>query len=111
MQLDGDSYYAYNHPSTYPPSPPPPPDPHPEETAVSLIDQYGGKDNLDTDGLGESLADLAKSDLEYGWRVVQEVLGNEIDQNGHGRLKEGDKDEVAQSFIQSLSDDDLLSLT
>ena len=75
--------------------------------ADEIIAGNGGKDNLDTEGVGRDLANLARGNPSDAWAVTQEILGAEIDQDGSGKVEENDKDEIAQSFADNLSDDEL----
>lgn len=78
--------------------------------ADAIIASNGGRDNLDTEGVGRDLAEMAKTD-PAGARAVQlAMFGNRIDEDGKGKLEEGDKDEIAQSFAESLSDGDIAKL-
>ncbi|HEX8368799.1 MAG TPA: hypothetical protein VF604_09670 [Pyrinomonadaceae bacterium] len=75
--------------------------------ADEIIANNGGKDNLNTEGAGLDLANLARQNPADAWAVAQEILGAEIDQDGRGKIQENDKDEIAQSFADNLSDDEL----
>lgn len=75
--------------------------------ADEIIAANGGKDNLDTEGVGRDLANLARQNPADAWAVTQEILGAEIDQSGRGKIEENDKDEIAQSFAGNLSDGEL----
>ncbi|HYP51129.1 MAG TPA: hypothetical protein VEQ34_09325, partial [Pyrinomonadaceae bacterium] len=77
------------------------------QRADEIIANNGGKDNLDTEGVGRDLANLARQNPADAWAVTQEILGAEIDQDGRGKVEENDKDEIAQSFAGNLSDAEL----
>lgn len=78
-----------------------------EQRADEIIAANGGKDILDTEGVGRDLANLARQNPADAWTVTQAMLGTEIDQDGNGKIEENDKDEIAQSFADNLSDDEL----
>ncbi|HEX8734230.1 MAG TPA: hypothetical protein VF721_02835 [Pyrinomonadaceae bacterium] len=75
--------------------------------ADEIIAANGGKGNLNTEGAGRDLANLARQNPADAWAVTQEMLGAEIDQDGRGKVEENDKDEIAQSFAGNLSDSEL----
>ena len=75
--------------------------------ADEIIAKNGGKDNLNTDNVGRDLADIARQNPADARAITEAMLGDKIDQDGKGKVKENDKDEIAQSFAQSLSDSEL----
>ena len=81
-----------------------------EQRAEEIIDNNGGKDNLNTDDVGRDLAEIAIQNPADAWLVTQEILGTEIDQDGDGNVKENDKDEIAQSFVESLEQGEINDL-
>jgi hypothetical protein len=78
--------------------------------ADELIRSNGGKDNLKTEGVGRELATIAKSNPSDARAITEAMLGNSIDEDGKGKVKEEDKDEIAQSFSQNLNDSELDSI-
>jgi hypothetical protein len=81
-----------------------------QQRADEIIADNGGKSNLDTEGVGRDLANLARRNPVDAWTVAQEMLGAEIDQDGNGKVEENDKDEIAQSFADDLSDGELTTI-
>lgn len=81
-----------------------------EDRANQIIADNGGKGNLNTDGVGRDLAEIARQNPADAWAVSQAMLGTEIDQDGKGKVKENDKDEIAQSFANALSDNELTTI-
>lgn len=81
-----------------------------EQRADEIIQNNGGKENLNTDGVGNDLAEIARQNPADAWMVAQAMLGDEIDQDGKGKVEENDKDEIAQSFAESLSDTELVNV-
>lgn len=81
-----------------------------EAKADQIIADNGGKGNLNTDGVGRDLAEIAKQNPADAWAITQAMLGDKIDQNGNGKIKENDKDEIAQSFEKALSNDQLSTI-
>ncbi len=85
----------------------------PQEAATradEIIRSHGGKDNLDTEGVGRDLAAIAKTNPSEAWAVTHTMLGDSIDEDDKGKVKEHDKDEIAQSFANNLNDSELDSL-
>lgn len=80
------------------------------DRADEIIKNNGGKNSLNTDNVGRDLAEIAKQNTADAWTVTQAMLGNQIDQDGKGKVKENDKDEIAQSFVESLSDGELSAI-
>ncbi len=80
------------------------------ERANQIIADNGGKGNLNTDGVGRDLAEIARQNPAEAWAITQTMLGTEIDQDGRGKVEENDKDEIAQSFANALSDDELITV-
>ena len=78
-----------------------------EKKADDLIAKHGGREHLDTQALGEELAALARQNPSEAWQVAQQIFGGEIDEDGKGKLREKDKDEVAQSLVDGLSEQEL----
>ncbi len=81
-----------------------------EQKADEIISDNGGKNDLDTEGVGRSLAGIALQNPADAWMVTQAMLGDEIDQDGNGKIKENDKDEIAQSFAENLSDSEIAEI-
>lgn len=81
-----------------------------EQKADEIIKQNGGKGNLDTEGVGRDLAEIAKTNPADAWAITQAMLGDSIDQGGRGKIEENDKDEIAQSFAQNLTDGELKTI-
>ncbi|HEY8561478.1 MAG TPA: hypothetical protein VIL74_13970 [Pyrinomonadaceae bacterium] len=75
--------------------------------ADEIIRDNGGKDDLDTEGVGRDLAEIARANPADARAVAEAMLGDSIDQDDQGKIKEEDKDEIAQSFTNNLSDSDL----
>lgn len=80
------------------------------QKADEIINRNGGKNNLDTEAVGRELATIAKTNPADAWAITQAMLGDTIDQGGRGKIKENDKDEIAQSFARNLSDTDLQTI-
>ena len=80
------------------------------QRADEIIAANGGKDNLDTEGVGRDLAEIARQNPADAWAIAHEMLGDEIDQNDGGKIKEDDKDEIAQTFTENLSDTEIAGL-
>ena len=78
--------------------------------ADAIIADNGGRDNLDTDGVGRALADEARSNPADAYLIAQEMLGDRIDQDDKGKIREDDKDEIAQSFADSLEETEIATL-
>ncbi|MGI8554866.1 MAG: hypothetical protein ACR2LT_00700 [Pyrinomonadaceae bacterium] len=81
-----------------------------QSKADEIIAKNGGKDNLNTDNVGRDLANIAHQNPADAWAVTQAMLGDGIDQDGKGKIKENDKDEIAQSFTESLKDSEITTL-
>jgi hypothetical protein len=75
-----------------------------EQRADEIIGTNGGKDNLNTEGVGRELAEIAKTNPADAWAITHAMLGDSIDQDDTGKVRENDKDEIAQSFAANLSD-------
>ncbi|HVE55805.1 MAG TPA: hypothetical protein VNB22_03190 [Pyrinomonadaceae bacterium] len=75
--------------------------------ADEIIKNNGGKDNLNTEGVGRDLAAIAKTNPADARTITEAMLGDSIDQDGKGKIKEEDKDEIAQSFTNNLNDTEL----
>ncbi|MDH3493347.1 MAG: hypothetical protein OEM82_07350 [Acidobacteriota bacterium] len=73
----------------------------PRERADEIIKNNGGRDNLNTDNAGRDLGVMAVSDPAAALEVSILVLD---------QVKENDRDEVAQSFADSLSEDQLAAI-
>ena len=71
--------------------------------AERIIENNGGRDNLNTDNVGRELADIARQNPADAELITAEIYKDD-------RIKDGDRDEVAQSFTQALSDTDLEQL-
>jgi hypothetical protein len=79
----------------------------PQEAAQGgdeIIRNNGGKENLNTEGAGRDLAAIAKTNPADARAITEAMLGNSIDQNDQGKIREEDKDEIAQSFTNNLND-------
>jgi hypothetical protein len=81
-----------------------------KQKADEIIKNNGGKDHLNTEGVGRDLADIAKTNPADAWAIAHAMLGDSIDENDKGKIKEEDKDEIAQSFTNNLSDSDIATL-
>lgn len=81
-----------------------------EAEAQQMIQNAGGRDNLDTRKLGEELANVAQTDPGKAWALAQVILGNRVDTDGKGAIKDHDKDAVVEAMINKLSDDDLFRI-
>lgn len=81
-----------------------------EEEANQMIADNGGRDNLNTEALGEDLAEIAKTDPARAWAIAQVILGDQVDTNGNGIVKDHDKDAIVSSMINNLSDEELANL-
>lgn len=82
----------------------------PQEAATradEIIRDNGGKDNLDTEGVGRELASIAKTNPADARAITEAMLGDSIDQDDKGKIREEDKDEIAQSFTNNLSDSEI----
>lgn len=71
-----------------------------ENKANEIISNNGGKDNLNTDAAGQQLAEIAKDNPADAQLIAQEIYSDD-------RIKEEDRDEIAQSFVQNLNDTEL----
>lgn len=80
------------------------------QRADEIISDNGGKDNLNTEGVGQDLAEIARTNPADARAITEAMLGDSIDQDGDGKIKEEDKDEIAQSFTNNLSDSDIDSV-
>jgi hypothetical protein len=78
-----------------------------QQRADDIIKANGGKDNLNTEGVGRDLAAIAKTNPADAWAITHAMLGDSIDQDDKGKVKEKDKDEIAQSFTNNLNDSEL----
>lgn len=78
-----------------------------EVRANEIIADNGGRENLNTEGVGEDLAEIARTNPADARAITEAMLGDEIDQDDKGKIKEEDKDEIAQSFTEALSDTDI----
>ncbi len=78
--------------------------------ADEIINNNGGKANLNTEGVGRDLAEIAKTNPADARAITEAMLGDEIDHDGKGKIKEEDKDEIAQSFTNNLDDAELDSV-
>ncbi|NJM52561.1 MAG: hypothetical protein HC846_03660 [Blastocatellia bacterium] len=78
--------------------------------ADDIIRNNGGKNNLNTEAVGQELAEIAKTNPADAWAITQAMLGDRLDEDGKGKVKEGDKDEIAQSFTRSLTEADLKNI-
>lgn len=74
-----------------------------ETTADEIIERNGGRDNLDTDAVGRELAEIARTNPADANAIAAEVYADD-------RIKEDDRDEVAQSFAQEMTDGELATL-
>jgi hypothetical protein len=81
-----------------------------ETRADEIIRRHGGKDNLDTEGVGRELAAIAKTNPAEAWAVTHAMLGDSIDQDEKGKVRENDKDEIAQSLTNNLNDSEIDAL-
>lgn len=75
-----------------------------EEEANQMIEDNGGRENLNTQALGEDLAEIARTDPARAWAIMQVILGDKVDTDGKGIVKDHDKDQIVSSMINSLSD-------
>ena len=75
-----------------------------ETRADEIIRNNGGRDNLDTEGVGRELAAIAKTNPAEARAVTEAMLGDSIDEDDKGKVREEDKDEIAQSFTNNLDD-------
>ena len=71
-----------------------------ETQANEIIENNGGKENLNTDAAGQQLAEIAKQNPADAQLIAQEIYSDD-------RIKEEDRDEIAQSFVQNLNDTEL----
>lgn len=74
------------------------------QCADEIIANNGGKDNLNTEGVGQDLADIAGTNPADVRAITEAMLGDSINQDDKGKIKEADKDEIAQSFTDNLTD-------
>jgi hypothetical protein len=70
------------------------------ERADRIIADNGGKDHLDTEGVARDLADIARQNPADARAITHEIYRDE-------KVKDEDRDEIAQSFVQALSDNEL----
>lgn len=71
-----------------------------ETRANEIIESNGGKDDLNTDAAGQQLAEIAKDNPADAQLIAQEIYSDD-------RIKDEDRDEIAQSFVQNLNDAEL----
>lgn len=82
-----------------------------QQKADEIINNNGGRDNLNTDGVGRDLADIARQNPADAWAITQAMLGDKIDEDDKGKIKENDKDEIAQQFTEALQDSEIATLS
>ena len=75
-----------------------------EARADEIISGNGGRDNLDTEGVGRDLAEIARTNPADARAITEAMLGDSIDEDDKGKVREEDKDEIAQSFTNNLDD-------
>ena len=80
------------------------------QKADEIIKNNDGRDNLNTDGVGRDLADIARQNPADAWAITQAMLGDKIDEDDKGKIKEEDKDEIAQQFTEALQDTEIATL-
>lgn len=80
------------------------------QKADEIIKNNGGRDNLNTDNVGRDLTEIAETNPADAWAITQAMLGDRIDEGGKGKIKEEDKDEIAQGFVKNLNDSDIAAL-
>ncbi|NNE66812.1 MAG: hypothetical protein HKN33_09620 [Pyrinomonadaceae bacterium] len=73
----------------------------PKDRADELIRVNGGTDNLDTDRVGHEIANIATNDPAEALAISEHVLAD---------VKDSDRDEVAQSFADALTDNQIQKL-
>lgn len=74
------------------------------QKADEIIKNNGGRDNLNTDNAGRDLADIARQNPADAQAVAREIYKDD-------KIKDEDRDEIAQSFTRALSDSDLNELS
>jgi hypothetical protein len=74
-----------------------------ERRADEIIDNNGGKGDLNTDNAGRDLAEIARQNPSDARAIAEKIYSDD-------RIEGGDRDEIAQSFTQALSDDELRNL-
>lgn len=74
-----------------------------ETRAGEIIETNGGRDDLNTDAAGAQLAEIAKQNPADAQLIADEIYSDD-------RIKEEDRDEIAQSFVQNLSDTELAQM-
>ena len=72
-----------------------------EQEAAELIERHGGRDNFDHEAAGEELAGVARTDPARAQAIMDPLLG---------LLEDGDRDEIAQDVVESLSVEELTEL-
>jgi hypothetical protein len=74
-----------------------------KQKADDIIKRNGGKDNLNTDNAGRELAEIAKQNPADARAITHEIYQND-------KIKDEDRDEIAQSTARALNDTELSQL-
>ena len=75
--------------------------------AAKIIADAGGRENLDAKKVGEQIAVVAQTDPGKAYALARVILGNQVDTNGKGIVRDHDKDQIVESMVNKFSDDDL----
>ena len=75
--------------------------------AGKIIADAGGRENLDAKKVGEQIAAVAQTDPGRAYALARVILGNQVDTNGKGIVRDHDKDQIVESMVNKFSDDDL----